>query len=203
MTVQLSHSSCYLLILIFTNVWKNKNNLLTQLDYNKRNGLIGRDCTLSGHNDNHPVELVFPVISDIHIKRSGNQDLKKLCDALDQLNRMAPHQDALAVVGDLTHFGTLKEYNRFFDLFNHKKQPQAEAMFAMGNHEYLNCLPSRIAQSRFLKMTGLPSIYYHRVIKGYHFIVLSPENRTKHGYYSLEQILWLSERLKQATHRKG
>jgi hypothetical protein len=155
---------------------------------------------LSGNSENHPVELVFPVISDIHIKRNGNDDLQKLSAALDQLNRIAPHQDALAVVGDLTHYGTLKEYSRFFDVFNHKKQSQAEALYAMGNHEYLNCLPSRIAQNRFLKMTGLPSIYYHRVIKGYHFIVLSPENRTKHGYYSFEQIRWLSERLKQATH---
>jgi hypothetical protein len=38
-------------------------------------------------------ELVFPVISDVHIKKSGTIDLQKFEDALDQL--MSRHQNKM------------------------------------------------------------------------------------------------------------
>ena len=44
----------------------------------------------------------------------------------------------------------------------------------------------------------MESIYYHKVVKGYHFIVMSPENETTHGYYSDKQINWLKEEMAKA-----
>lgn len=44
----------------------------------------------------------------------------------------------------------------------------------------------------------MESIYYHKVVKGYHFLVMSPENETTHGYYSDKQINWLKEEMAKA-----
>jgi 3',5'-cyclic AMP phosphodiesterase CpdA len=91
-----------------------------------------------------------------------------------------------------------EEYDRFFSLNNAKKQTQTVSLFAIGNHDYWNGLSEEEAQKRFLKETGMDSIYYHKVIKGYHFIILGPENGLTEGYYSKEQIKWLGEQLEQA-----
>jgi 3',5'-cyclic AMP phosphodiesterase CpdA len=143
-------------------------------------------------------ELVFPVISDIHIKKSGTIDMQKFHDALKQLNEQAPKQDAVVVVGDLTDNGLQEEYDRFFSVYDVKKQPQVVSLMAIGNHDYRNGLSEAGAQKRFLTETGMESIYDHKVIKGYHFIILGTENGLTVGYYSKEQIQWLGEQLEQA-----
>ena len=143
-------------------------------------------------------DLVFPVISDVHIKKSGTTDMQKFSSALNQLNQLAPKQDAFVVVGDLTDNGLVEEYNRFLSLYNEKKQPQAVSLMTMGNHDYWNGLAVADAQKRFQVKTGMESLYYHKVIKGYHFIILGTENGTTHGYFSVDQINWLGEKLKQA-----
>jgi 3',5'-cyclic AMP phosphodiesterase CpdA len=143
-------------------------------------------------------ELVFPVISDVHIKKSGTIDMQKFLDALEQLNEQAPKQDAVVVVGDLTDNGLQEEYDRFFYLYDVKKHPQAVSLITIGNHDYRNGLSEADAQKRFLTETGMESIYDHKVIKGYHFIILGPENGLTEGYYSKEQIKWLGEQLEQA-----
>lgn len=59
-------------------------------------------------------EVIFPVISDVHIEKNGMEDLRKFETALNQLNEHAPHQDAFVVVGgDLTDYGLKEEYERF------------------------------------------------------------------------------------------
>jgi 3',5'-cyclic AMP phosphodiesterase CpdA len=143
-------------------------------------------------------ELVFPVISDVHIKKNGTIDMQKFQDALKQLNEQAPKQDAVVVVGDLTDNGLQEEYDRFFFVYDMKKQPQAVSLMAIGNHDYRNGLSEAGAQKRFLTETGMESIYDHKVIKGYHFIILGTENRLTAGYYSKEQIKWLGKQLEQA-----
>jgi 3',5'-cyclic AMP phosphodiesterase CpdA len=150
----------------------------------------------SGHG--REPELVFPVISDVHIKKSGTIDIQKFQNALEQLNEQAPKQDAVVVVGDLTDNGLQEEYDRFFSLYDVKKQPQAISLITIGNHDYRNGLSEADAQKRFLTETGMESIYDHKVIKGYHFMILGPENRLTEGYYSKEQIQWLDEQLEQA-----
>ena len=47
-------------------------------------------------------DLVFPVISDVHIYTDNDKNLNKFKTTLEQLNRVAPNQDAFVVVGDLT-----------------------------------------------------------------------------------------------------
>lgn len=143
-------------------------------------------------------DLVFPVISDVHILKSGTTDLQKWGSALHQLNELVPKQDAFVVVGDLTEYGYVEEYDRFMSLYNIKKQPQAVSMIAIGNHDYWNGLSVIDSQKRFIEKTGMESIYYHKVVKGYHFIVLGTEDGKTEGTFSVKQIEWLGEQLKIA-----
>lgn len=144
-------------------------------------------------------DLVFPVISDVHILKSGTTDLQKWGSALHQLNELVPKQDALVVVGDLTENGYIEEYDRFMSIYDIKKQPKAVSMIAIGNHDYWNGLSVIDSQKRFIEKTGMESIYYHKIVKGYHFIVLGTEDGKTEGTFSVKQIEWLGEQLKLAN----
>src|SRR5690625_2681095 len=141
--------------------------------------------------------LVFPVISDVHIQSSSDLFLDKFTETLNQLNEQVPEQDAFVIVGDVTDHGYKKEYDKLMEVYN-KKQSQAESMFAIGNHDYLNGLVSKRAQQRFLDKTGMESIYYRKVVNGYHFIVLGTENFITAGTFYKSQINWLAKQLEIA-----
>ncbi|GAA0434036.1 hypothetical protein GCM10008934_24350 [Virgibacillus salarius] len=149
-------------------------------------------------NNNRKPELVFPVISDVHIDNSSTVDDEKFKAAMNQLNKVAPDQDAFVVVGDLTDYGYETEYDKFFSIYNEKKQDGVNSLFTMGNHDYWNGLSIKDAQTRFLEKTAMESIYYHKKVNGYHFIALSPEDSTTHGLYTVDQINWLKKQLEAA-----
>ena len=58
--------------------------------------------------------------------------------------------------------------------------------------------PVAEAQKLFLGRSGMESIYFHKVIKGYHFIILGTEDGLTEGTFSVNQINWLDEQLKEA-----
>lgn len=142
--------------------------------------------------------LVFPVVSDIHMNKDSNQTFEKFKTTLQQLNDVVPRQDAFIIVGDLTDNGLMPEYEKFKSAYLTHKQKNAASLIAIGNHDYWNDLSVADAQKRYIQETGMPSIYYHKVIKGYHFIVLGTEDGVTEGTFSVKQIEWLSEKLKQA-----
>jgi predicted MPP superfamily phosphohydrolase len=142
--------------------------------------------------------VTFSVISDIQTRDNDDYDLEKLDRAMDMVNKYAPKQDAIAVVGDLTNNGREKQYNRFMNAYLAKKQPDAVSLLSMGNHDYWNNLTEGTSHKRFKEKTGMKHIFYHHVINGYHFIVLSPESGPTHGLYSIPQIKWLKRQLQIA-----
>ncbi|WP_066391293.1 metallophosphoesterase family protein [Neobacillus mesonae] len=150
------------------------------------------------HSQGNKPDLVFPVISDVHINSNSNRTLEKFVTTLEQLNKVVPDQDAFLVVGDLTDYGYASEYDKFMSAYNVRKQPKAVSMFAIGNHDYWNGLSVADAQKLFLKKTGMESIYYHKIIKGYHFIILHTEDGKTEGTFSAAQIKWLGEQLRLA-----
>ncbi|QKS43886.1 metallophosphoesterase [Paenibacillus cellulosilyticus] len=138
--------------------------------------------------------LVFPVMSDIHIG-SGDKAETKFASALEQLNRLAPHYDAIASVGDLTDHGKAEQYDTFMAIYNRYKQPAARSLLTIGNHDYYGSSGAMKGQRLFLEKTEMPGIYYDRWINGYHFIVLGSENKSTGGKLSDEQLKWLKEKL--------
>ncbi|MBM7363305.1 metallophosphoesterase family protein [Priestia taiwanensis] len=149
-------------------------------------------------HDEQENRVTFAVMSDVQMKDNDDDDISKLERALDMVNKYAPKQDAIAVVGDLTNNGREKQYNRFMTTFLEKKQQEAVSLLAIGNHDYWNNLSARNSHKRFKDKTGMKNIFYHHVINGYHFIVLGTESGTTHGLYSIPQIKWLKRQLKMA-----
>lgn len=142
--------------------------------------------------------LVFPVISDTQLGR-GDGDPERFESAMNQLNQQAPNQDAMVFIGDLTSHGYEEEYDTWSSIFNKYIQPQAEQLIGIGNHEYnYNGLTPKESQQLFMDKTGMESLYYHKNIKGYDFIMMGEER----GYfYSKEQVQWLGDNLRQSEQR--
>jgi len=142
--------------------------------------------------------LVFPVISDVHIMKDSGGTLNKFEETMKQLNKHVPNRDAFVVVGDLTEAGYEEEYDRFMSVYNQGDKSGVVSMFAIGNHDYWNGLSVKKAQQLFLKKTGMESMYYHKIVKGYHFIILATEDGLTEGTFTKEQIKWLDEQLQVA-----
>lgn len=149
-------------------------------------------------NAKNKPHLLFPVISDVHTMADDDRTRDKFIETLNQLNQLFPEQDAFVTVGDLTDTGYEEEYDRFMEVYDKYIQPDAVSMFAIGNHDYWNDLPVKEAQNRYLKKTGMDSMYYRKVIKGYHFIILATEDGLTEGTFSKKQIKWLDEQLQIA-----
>ena len=81
-------------------------------------------------------KIVFPVVSDVHIKNSGTDDTFRWKRAIEQLNTLAPKQDAFVIVGDFTDSGSLQQYDRFMQVYNENANKDAVRMNSLGNHDY-------------------------------------------------------------------
>ncbi|OPA77727.1 hypothetical protein BVG16_14920 [Paenibacillus selenitireducens] len=137
--------------------------------------------------------LVFPVLSDIHIGHTP-KDVSKWRLVLNQLKEITPDYDALAAVGDITDSGTVSQYDTLMSHYNELKNPTAISLFAIGNHDYLNGTTA-VEQQRFKDKTGMSGIYYDQWINGYHFIILGSEDGTRDGTLSDTQLNWLDTKL--------
>jgi Icc protein len=178
-------------------------------------------------------KLSFDVISDIHL-RAGFDDAgnpyydhvaeNKFQAALQDLHSINPNTNALVIDGDLTVTGVQTDYDSMNKVLNETPHPK-NTLFAIGNHEFYHAFydkngyynPSafpngeteQTAIARYLKNTGMPSLYYDKVEKGYHFIVLGSEKSriSNPNYYddavlSDTQLQWLDNELKHTPRNK-
>lgn len=141
-------------------------------------------------------KLVFPVISDVHIGKLQAEG--KFIKALKDLKEQSSSYDAIALVGDITNAGEKNQYKRFMNILNSNKVKTAEALITMGNHEYFSSknITEKGSEKRFIQETKVPSLYYDKWIKGYHFIVLAPE-KSGSAKLSSVQLNWLKGKLQE------
>lgn len=123
-------------------------------------------------------DLRFGIISDIHVTRKLPISAKRFERVLDWYN--TEDINALAIVGDITDYGTQDDWDDFkYSWEKHKGKLQLIAV--MGNHDVFGgTVPydestenKNICADRFEMATG-QNINAHYIINGYHFIVLSP-----------------------------
>ncbi|WEG10994.1 metallophosphoesterase [Pullulanibacillus sp. KACC 23026] len=185
--------------------------------------------TVSYAIDEKP-NMSFGIISDIHLQsridNSGNpiddeQAEIKLQQALQDLHSINPEMDMLIMNGDLTHTGMQTDYDVLKEILYGTPHPQ-NTLFAMGNHEFYSAyrlptgefskstFPNGVTEqaciNRFIRNTGMPSLYYDKVIKGYHFIVLGSEESRITNWNNLDsavlsdtQLQWLDHELKETS----
>ncbi|MDN3019010.1 hypothetical protein PH210_22830 [Paenibacillus sp. BSR1-1] len=156
--------------------------------------------------------LQLTVISDSHIDTTTPKVNQKLGKALQDLNTVAPDYDVIAVNGDMTNFGKVKEYNLFNSIFQANKNRNAEEFMVMGNHEWLEshlnpAVTDVELKNRFLNKMNVSNLYYDKWIKGYHFITIAGEKSEKtvlseygdkerdSAYISDQQFQWLQKTL--------
>ncbi|MBC8060074.1 MAG: metallophosphoesterase [Clostridiaceae bacterium] len=140
-------------------------------------------------------KIIFSVISDIHIGGSGSE--LKYKETLRQCEELYSNYDAIALVGDITNQGKEKQYETCMEILKSEKSKNAEIIVSMGNHEYKGEESTdKESEDRFVKETGMPGVYYDKWVKGYHFIVLSPDNGTDSKCYE-GQLKWLNNKLKE------
>lgn len=143
--------------------------------------------------------LVFPVISDVHIQTDHPTSVEKLAATLKQFNEIAQKQDAFVVVGDLTEGGGIEHYDKFMSAVAAHKQANTSWLIAIGNHDYWNDMPVEVAQARFLEKTGMGALHFKKVINGYNFIILGTEDGCTEGTFTSDQLNWLAEQLEIAA----
>ncbi|MGG3561497.1 metallophosphoesterase [Neobacillus rhizosphaerae] len=165
--------------------------------------------------EEEPPNLQMAVMSDVHI--DNNKPNNHFKQALTDLMGVAPDYDAIAIVGDMTNSGLDPDYRLFNQILQTYKNPSAEQLLSMGNHEYFESdldknspLTDEMLQARFMNYTNesLPNIYYDKWIKGYHFISLagelsprsllasSPNPQARDwAYISDQQYEWLEQTL--------
>jgi Icc protein len=182
---------------------------------------------------NDKTKLSFGVISDIHL-RAGVDDVgnpyydhsaeNKFQAALQDLNTINPNSDGLVIDGDLTVTGEQTDYDSMNKVLNETPHPN-NTLFSMGNHEFYSALrlPNGVLSSstfpngvteqdcinRYIQNTGMPSLYYQKIIKGYHFIVLGSEQSRITNWNNLDsavlsdtQLQWLDNTLKSTPKNK-
>jgi len=158
--------------------------------------------------------LIFQVISDVHLVTESA--VKKLRNALHDLQVAAPKSDALIINGDLGN-GREVDYAALRHIIRNDDHPKL-VYYTIGNHEFYKAWYSDVNKwsmdsfpngetdtasiGRFLKMIGEKKVYYDRWIKGYHFMMLGSEHYRQtdssigeDAYLSEEQLTWLDSKL--------
>ncbi len=148
--------------------------------------------------DGNSIIASFAVFSDVHLGKSNvsPRPEAKFADALEQLNALMPHCDAVLFAGDITDLGTDAQYESFMQIWNDGKPAGAQLGAVMGNHEYFRDGVVRYGgeSARFLKecQTAFTSIVGEMntdiVVNGVHMIGVSADSSAAQ-YASSEQYI--------------
>lgn len=175
-------------------------------------------------SDDQPA-MVFAVISDTHIFNKPHVHDRKLANALQDFNAIAPRSSALVVNGDITDRGFESEYAHFQEILDQNPHPR-KMIFSMGNHEFYkakwvnentlqqNTWPNgdteQAAYNRFFQFAHVDKPYYEKMVDGYPFIVFGTEKHMHYKwsylwdeqYISVDQFDWLRRTLAKHKHSK-
>ena len=138
----------------------------------------------------------FAVATDVHINAEDNtttERFKKLFESAYRYSDSHPSYnslDALVLTGDNCDNGADAEYEILKSVLSEYKRDETEFVAVLGNHEFHET--GREGFVRNLNMDLEP----HVVIKGYHFIGLSPN--PSDTWQMPSQLIWMSRELKKA-----
>ena len=158
--------------------------------------------------------LNFQAFSDSHVDWYSETAVSigagKLSQALQDIKANIPKTDALLVGGDLTESGQGFQYGQFFGYFD-QFSPTKNVLTVMGNHDIRGNMTTDAAVSyqdmvdRYLPYSskyieGQTKPYYDMWIKGYHFIMLSTDEKLKDASkLSDEQMTWFEAKVKESV----
>lgn len=144
--------------------------------------------------DEEPVTGSFNVVSDIHINVNGGSQeaAKHFEEALKDIKLFNKDSWGLFVVGDIADTGNANEYDKMWDIA--KLYGEGLPIYlTVGNHDLM--LDETEGKAAFMENAGVSTIYYERIIQGYHFLFMGSEKSGNQAYFSDQQLKWLETTL--------
>ncbi len=163
----------------------------------------------SGYIAKGEVLTKFQVTSDVHIavidENLASSDAKELHAShlksmAEDVVSVCPNSDALIVVGDIANSGQESEWKKNAEILG-GVSGLPNVYYALGNHDlYEGSYKTKIGY--FYNYANVQSVYYEKVIGGYHHIFLGSESNDKSRVdadISETQLTWFENKLKDIT----
>ncbi len=154
-------------------------------------------------SDNENIRLTFANIADTHLIDNESATIN-LDNFFQDISNAKGKFDAVLIAGDLTDYGKVTEYNRFFNVFD-KYKNIFKLFVTMGNHDVRFLFPrnQKIIMDKVNEYLGINTngkSYYSYDVNGYTFIVIGTEKRVlEKAYITKDQIDFLDRELVRAT----
>ncbi len=153
--------------------------------------------------DGENIRLAFANIADTHLIDNESATIN-LGNFFQDIKNAKGKFDAVLIAGDLSEYGKIAEYNRFFNVFDQFKNT-FKLFITMGNHDVRFLFPrnQKIIMDKVNEYLGIDTkgkSYYSYDVNGYTFIVIGTEKRVlEKAYITKEQIDFLDKELARAT----
>ncbi len=153
--------------------------------------------------DKDNVRLTFANIADTHLIDNESATVN-LGNFFEDISSAEKDFDAVLIAGDLSEYGKIAEYNRFFNVFD-KFKNKFKLFITMGNHDVRFLFPrnQKIIMDKVNEYLGIDTkgkSYYSYDVNGYTFIVIGTEKRVlEKAYITQAQADFLDKELARAT----
>lgn len=151
--------------------------------------------------------LCVAVMSDIHLEGNNLNTYNAFGRILKDVKKNSFGNDAAVFLGDNTMNGQDIESMLFYGILLKEKRIADQLIVAPGNHDYGNgegdyeeFLTRFMNYNNGVLRAKISKPYYYKVVNGYYFIVLAPEDLCVHTMpITKEQLKFLDETLALAT----
>lgn len=151
----------------------------------------------------------FQVVSDVHVTVAdthlASADAKQLHDAhflsmCRDIVANSPTSSGVFVVGDVANSGREYEWRHTAELISSVAN-LPRFCFSLGNHDLYGSENYSTLVQNFLTYAQTDSVYYERVVDGYHHLFLGSESKSNglDADLSAAQLEWFDGRLKEIT----
>ena len=153
--------------------------------------------------DGENIRLAFANIADTHLIDNESATIN-LGNFFQDIKNAKGKFDAVLIAGDLSEYGKIAEYNRFFNVFDQFKNT-FKFFVTMGNHDvrFLFSRNQKIIMDKVNEYLGIDTqgkSYYSYDVNGYTFIVIGTEKRVlEKAHITQAQIDFLDSELSRAT----
>lgn len=153
--------------------------------------------------DGENIRLAFANIADTHLIDNESATIN-LGNFFQDIKNAKGKFDAVLIAGDLSEYGKISEYNRFFNVFDQFKNT-FKLFVTMGNHDVRFLFPrnQKIIMDKVNEYLGIDTqgkSYYSYDVNGYTFIVIGTEKRVlEKAHITQAQIDFLDSELSRAT----
>ncbi len=153
--------------------------------------------------DKNNVKLTFANIADTHLIDNESATVN-LGNFFEDISSAEKAFDAVLIAGDLSEYGKIAEYNRFFNVFD-KFKNKFKLFITMGNHDvrFLFSRNQKIIMDKVKEYLGINTkgkSYYSYDVNGYTFVVIGTEKRVlEKAYITQAQADFLDKELARGT----